>query len=100
MAVCLSWKHLWLGAEPSADRIRLYGMSDLFRLTTIRFRAGAVPGAPPTELPVPYVTVIAGPNNSGKSLLLREIDQWGAGGQEPPVSPWPGAEVVSSIDAI
>ena len=35
---------------------------------------GSGPGLPPLTLPPSSVTIIVGPNNSGKSLLLRELD--------------------------
>jgi hypothetical protein len=44
------------------------------------------------------VTVVVGPNNSGKSLLLREIESWASGGQQPSV-PWPGGELIAAISA-
>jgi hypothetical protein len=45
------------------------------------------------------VTIVVGPNNSGKSLLLRELEEWSAGGQQPPVTPWPPGLVISGADA-
>lgn len=41
----------------------------------IVFKFGPKPGQPPLTVDVAPITVIVGPNNSGKSTLLREIDQ-------------------------
>src|SRR5689334_20913451 len=72
----------------------------LFRVSRIVLRAGSTPGAQPTDFQPGHVTVIVGPNNSGKSLMLREIESWATGNQTPPVSPWPGGTVVASIDGV
>ena len=45
-------------------------------LEKIKFRTGSIPSSPPLELDLTAVTVIVGPNNSGKSLFLRELDNW------------------------
>lgn len=45
------------------------------RLTQITFRAGAATGAVPLQITPGNVTVLVGPNNSGKSLALQEIEQ-------------------------
>ncbi|MCH4545924.1 AAA family ATPase [Rhizobium changzhiense] len=43
-------------------------------LETLSFKAGAGPGSPNLVFPIdPSVTIFVGPNNSGKSLALREI---------------------------
>ncbi len=39
----------------------------------LRFRFGAGQGADPLTLDKPAVTIFVGPNNSGKSMVLREI---------------------------
>ena len=39
------------------------------------FAGGSAPGQPPLEVAAPNVTVIVGPNNSGKSKALREIEE-------------------------
>src|SRR4051812_18493652 len=44
------------------------------QLTRLTFKAS--PGEPETPS---TVTILVGPNNSGKSLTLREIDAWAAG---------------------
>src|SRR5215207_352758 len=46
------------------------------RFTRLRFRAGLGPGEEPLEIEPATVTVLVGPNNSGKSLTLREIETW------------------------
>jgi hypothetical protein len=74
-------------------------MTNYFRLRRITLRAGSGPDAPPATITPGSVTIAVGPNNSGKSLLLKELKQWSGGGQEPPLSPWPGGEVLSGADA-
>ena len=75
-------------------------MTGYFQISAIRFRGGRSPGAPPSELEPGHVTVVVGPNNSGKSLLLRELEAW-ASPQEPPnITPWQPALVVDNVDAI
>jgi hypothetical protein len=46
------------------------------RFTRLRFRAGSRPGEEPLEVEPATVMVLVGPNNSGKSLALREIETW------------------------
>jgi predicted ATP-dependent endonuclease of OLD family len=41
----------------------------------LRFKFGASPSVGPLKLNSPTCTVFVGPNNSGKSLVLREIVQ-------------------------
>ncbi|QVN12033.1 AAA family ATPase [Burkholderia sp. LAS2] len=45
-------------------------------IKTITFKAGAAPNSPPLSIDLSPVTILVGPNNSGKSLALREIEQW------------------------
>lgn len=45
-----------------------------------RFRFGAAPGAGPLVLDKPAVTIFVGPNNSGKSMVLREIAEYSSNG--------------------
>jgi len=45
-------------------------------IKAIKFRAGPSPDAPSLSVDLSPVTVFVGPNNSGKSLALREIEQW------------------------
>lgn len=43
-------------------------------LTALRLKSSSSPGRPPLAIPLqPSVTIFVGPNNAGKSLLLREI---------------------------
>lgn len=51
-------------------------MSYQLKLSKIRFHAGPHPEASPLEIDVPTVTILVGPNNSGKSLALRELENW------------------------
>lgn len=46
------------------------------RLKSLTFRAGANPGDPSLVVTPGAVTVIVGPNNAGKSVALREIEDW------------------------
>ncbi len=46
------------------------------RLRTLRFFAGASPSDGPLMVSPGTVLLIVGPNNSGKSLSLREIERW------------------------
>jgi hypothetical protein len=70
-----------------------------FRLGHLDFVAGVVPGAPGTRLQIGPVTVFVGPNNSGKSLALRELLQWANQGVEPP-QPWAGGRVLAAIAGV
>jgi hypothetical protein len=45
-------------------------------ITAIRFKFGSSPDAMPLKITKPAVIVLVGPNNSGKSLTLREIEKW------------------------
>ena len=45
-------------------------------LDRIQLRFGPRPGADPSTVKMSPVTVFVGPNNSGKSLVLREIEQF------------------------
>lgn len=68
-----------------------------FRLTRLVMRAGPGPSQPPSELAPGRVTLLVGPNNSGKSKTLQELGQWANQGQQPPV-PWPGGDLVARVD--
>jgi ABC-type polar amino acid transport system ATPase subunit len=46
------------------------------KLDKIEFCAGPKPNGSSLEVNVPTVTILVGPNNSGKSLALREIENW------------------------
>jgi hypothetical protein len=51
-------------------------------LTHIHLKSGSSPGQAPLTFPLtPSMTIFVGPNNSGKSLLLREIAAVCAGGR-------------------
>ena len=52
------------------------------RVRSLNFRAGSRPTAPPLSVMIPNVTVLVGPNNSGKSAALRELEAW-CQGQNP-----------------
>ena len=43
-------------------------------LKSIKFNGGMSPESPPLEIDISAVTIIVGPNNSGKSQLLKEIE--------------------------
>lgn len=51
-------------------------MTYQLKLSKIKFKAGPHPGGLPLEIDVPTVTILVGPNNSGKSITLREIENW------------------------
>src|SRR5438093_685903 len=49
-------------------------MADPLRLTRLVFTAGPKRGATPLTIPVSPIVLLVGPNNSGKSAALSEID--------------------------
>lgn len=51
-------------------------MAGTLKITDLTFVAGARYGSAPLRLRPGNVTVLVGPNNSGKSLVLREIENW------------------------
>jgi len=51
-------------------------------ISTLRLKFGRVPGNPASPIPVTPVTVFVGPNNSGKSKVLTEIEQFCRTGQK------------------
>jgi len=51
-------------------------LKSTLRLKSLTFRAGANPGDPSLVVTSGTVTVIVGPNNAGKSVALREIEDW------------------------
>ena len=50
-------------------------------ISEMLLKFGNAPGAIPTPIPVPAVTVFVGPNNSGKSKVLAEIELFCLNGQ-------------------
>lgn len=73
------------------------------RLNTITLRAGAAPDAPPRLVEVGPVTVVVGPNNGGKSTLLRDLAEFASHAARvfDPNFPnsfraWPGGSVVGA----
>jgi ABC-type cobalamin/Fe3+-siderophores transport system ATPase subunit len=71
--------------ERLVARIKLRGMTspEFFRLSRVKFRAGAHPEDSGAELEPGTVTILVGPNNSGKSLALQEIEMWCRGTDGP-----------------
>ena len=57
-------------------------MTSALTISKLTFDAGPTPGGAGLELPPSTVTVLVGPNNSGKSLALREIELWCNGGSK------------------
>ena len=49
------------------------------KLSALKFKAGREAGAHGLELEPTTVLILVGPNNSGKSLALREIESWCVG---------------------
>lgn len=54
--------------------------------------------SPGISVEVGPVTVFVGPNNSGKSLALRDLLQWASQSSEPP-QPWPGGRLLRNVGA-
>ena len=57
-------------------------MAERLKIKRIKFQAGSVPNTPGLDIEIPNVTVVVGPNNSGKSQALRELEVW-CQGQNP-----------------
>lgn len=68
-------------------------MSGRLQLQKLRFRAGSVTAARPLEIEYPNVIILVGPNSSGKSQTLREVEDWCYGRN-------PQFKVVDSIDVL
>ena len=60
-------------------------MAEQLRVKSLGFRASGVPGGVPLDVDMPNVTVLVGPNNSGKSATLREVEAWCQGVSVEPV---------------
>lgn len=71
---------------------------NMFRLKRIDFASGGQPGDGGPNAEIGNVTLLVGPNNSGKSLSLRELAAWATQSQQPP-QPWPGGKVIAGADA-
>jgi ABC-type branched-subunit amino acid transport system ATPase component len=54
----------------------------VIKLTKLSLIAGQSPGHGGVEITDPEVVLLVGPNNSGKSLALREIENWCIGQNE------------------
>jgi predicted ATPase len=51
-------------------------------ISEILLKFGKAPGIPAEKIPITPVTVFVGPNNSGKSIVLSEIEQYCRSGQQ------------------
>jgi ABC-type lipoprotein export system ATPase subunit len=69
-----------LGDALAACGAKLGRVSAPLALTRLAFQAGAADGAPPLEIAPGVITVLVGPNNSGKSRALADIAGWAQGG--------------------
>ncbi len=69
-----------------------------FRLREITFVAGPSGHSAPSRLTPGVVTLLVGPNNSGKSIALTELHAW-ATQMVDPAQPWPGGWVIAAADA-
>ena len=58
-------------------------MSQTLKITRIRFASGSTMSAPATTFDTQTIVIFVGPNNSGKSLILREIEDWCSGINKP-----------------
>lgn len=55
-------------------------MAEPLQITNIRFRFGNTINSPNLEVNPESIIILVGPNNSGKSLALKEIESWCIGG--------------------
>lgn len=67
------------------------------RLTKIVLKAGARPESGARSVDLGPVTVLVGPNNSGKSTVLRDISEFVNRGGNSPLQPWNDGTVISEI---
>ena len=77
-------------------------------LKRITMVAGSTPGQPPLEVDLSSVTVFVGPNNSGKSRTLQEIENW-IRSPKPPnglvvnsieFDAWTGADIEKAVNEL
>ncbi len=61
-------------------------------VNSIHLKSGRSPGSPSQEIPVGAITIFVGPNNSGKSKALSEIEQYITNPGRPP------SVVLSGVD--
>lgn len=66
-------------------------MPATLNITKLHFKSGSTATSSPLILDANNITVIVGPNNSGKSLALREIEGWCIGNNNP-------TKVISNVD--
>ena len=59
-------------------------MKDKIYIKKLKFFAGKNQSSPPLDISVGRVVIFVGPNNSGKSLSLREIEDWSTMGSDSP----------------
>ena len=70
------------------------------KLNKITFRAGQSAGCPPLEIKPSTVILLVGPNNSGKSLALREIESYCKGQNAPYGQPQSPKKVINDIEVL
>jgi hypothetical protein len=58
-------------------------MPGSLRLTKIKFYSGPSPNESPLEAELGHVLILVGPNNSGKSITLKEIERFCRGNDRP-----------------
>jgi ABC-type cobalamin/Fe3+-siderophores transport system ATPase subunit len=51
-------------------------LSGTLRITKVKFFAGPSSTTPPLEIEIGKTLIFVGPNNSGKSTALREMEKW------------------------
>src|SRR5450432_332436 len=77
-------------------------------LRRLLMKTGSTPGGPPLDIPLSGVTVFVGPNNSGKSRALSEIEQWLRNANPPPglvvksveFEPWSATAIKDILDIL
>jgi len=58
-------------------------MTERLNIRSLRFRSGSTEGAEALDVTTPSVTLLVGPNNSGKSSALKELESWAHGAEGP-----------------